>query len=94
MVHVRAESWNKLNKQQQAVLSAAAEKAEKYFFKEARHLDAKLVDTYTRAGVQVVTMSEEQADKWRKIAAKTSYKAFIETVPGGEKLLDMALSVD
>ncbi|WP_432472779.1 TRAP transporter substrate-binding protein DctP [Amphritea sp. HPY] len=87
-------SWNKLDKKQQAALSTAADKAEQYFFNEAKGLDQKMVDTFTKAGVKVVTMSAEQASKWRKIANETSYKVFSEEVPGGRELIDMALSVD
>jgi len=48
---------------------------------------------YKNAGVEVVTMTPEQAAKWRAIADKSSYKNFAESVEGGRELLDMALSV-
>jgi hypothetical protein len=38
-------------------------------------------------------MSQEEFDAWRALAQETSYKAFIEQTPGGQELLDMALSV-
>ena len=83
-------SFEKLNKQQQDVLMKAAAKAEEYAFVEAKKVDDKMVDVYKKAGVEVVTMSGEQA----AIADKSSYKAFADKVKGGKELLDMALSVE
>ncbi len=86
-------SWNKLNKKQQGVVKAAGEKAEEYFFHEAKKLDTKMVDTFKKAGVKVVTMNADQYNAWLNIAKKTSYKKFEEKVPGGQKLIDEALAV-
>ncbi len=87
-------SWKKLNDDQQAALMAAGEKAEAYFFEEAKKLDDKLVDTFKGAGVEVVSMNAEQAAAWRAIADKTSYKNFAEKVPGGKELIEKALAVE
>jgi TRAP-type C4-dicarboxylate transport system substrate-binding protein len=86
-------SWDKLNDKQQAALMAAGKKAEDFFFEEAKKLDDTLVDTFKKAGVEVVTMNAEQAAAWRDIAQKTSYKNFEEKVPGGKKLIEEALAV-
>jgi len=86
-------SWDKLNEKQQAALMAAGQKAEDYFFEEAKKLDTTLVDTYKKAGVEVVEMTPEQADAWREIAKRTSYKNFEENVPGGKELIEEALAV-
>lgn len=86
-------TFNSLNKKQQALIMTAAKKAESYAYEGAKKADAKLVEAYSKAGVKVVTMSAEQAAKWRKLADTTSYKKFAEDVKGGRELLDMALSV-
>lgn len=86
-------SWNKLNPKQQKALKAAGQKSENFFFGAAKDIDIKLVDTYKKAGVQVVKMNAQQAAAWRKIANETSYKAFATKVKGGKRLIDMALSV-
>ncbi len=86
-------SWNKLDKKQQAALLAAGEKAEEYFFSEAKKLDSKMVDVYKKAGVKVVSMDAKQAAAWQKIANDTSYKVFAEKVPGGKELIRKATSV-
>ena len=61
---------------------------------EAKKIDAKLVEAYKNAGVEVVAMSDAQAAAWRAIAKDTSYKKFAENVPDGQKLIDMALEVE
>jgi TRAP-type transport system periplasmic protein len=87
-------SWKKLNKAQQDALMAAGKKAEAYMTGKAKGLDDKLVDVYKKAGVKVVTMNAAQAQAWKDIADKTSYKIFSEKVPGGKELIAKALAVD
>ena len=87
------QSFNKLNKKQQKALMKAAKKAEQYAYKAAKETDDKLVEVYKKAGVKVVTMSAEQAARWRAIADRTSYADFAKSVKGGRELLDLALSV-
>lgn len=86
-------SFDKLTPKQQAEIVKAGKEAEQYALEQAKVADQKLVDTYKKAGVQVVEMNDEQVAKWRKIANESSYKAFADEVPGGRELLDMALSV-
>ena len=87
-------SWDKLNKAQQDALMAAGKKAEDYMFEQAKGLDDKMVDVYKKAGVEVVSMTGEQAAAWKAIADKTSYKNFAEKVPGGKELIEKALAVE
>lgn len=86
-------TFESLTKKQQALIMKSAKKAEDFAYEGAKQADVKLVDAYKKAGVKVVTMTAEQAAKWRAIADKTSYKNFSEKVKGGRELLDMALSV-
>ncbi len=86
-------SWDKLNKAQQNALLAAAKVAEDYMTAQAKGLDSKMVDTFKKAGVEVVTMSAEQAKAWKDLAGRTSYKNFAENVPGGKELIEKALAV-
>ena len=87
-------SWDKLNSAQQDALMAAGKVAEEYMTEKAAGLDTKMVDAYKKAGVEVVTMTGEQAAAWKAIAQETSYKIFSEKVPGGKELIAKALSVD
>ncbi len=79
--------------QQQALLDGAA-KAEAFYLEEAKKEDAASREVFAEAGVQIAEMSEEDFNAWRALAQETSYKAFIEDTPGGQKLLDLALSVE
>lgn len=87
-------SWDKLDDKQQAALKAAGKKAEEFFIGAAKGLDGKLVDTYKKAGVKVVSMSKEQQAAWIAVAKGSSYKIFSEKVPGGKELIEKALAVD
>ncbi len=87
-------SFESLTPEQQEALMAAGQVAEDYFFDAAKSLDQKLIDTYTKAGVKVVSMTPEQAQAWRDIAQETSYKEFADRVDGGKELIGKALSVD
>lgn len=86
-------SWDKLNKAQQDALMAAGKKAEDYMVAQAKGLDDKMVDVYKKAGVEIVTMTADEAKAWIDVAKKTSYKMFSEKVPGGDKLIEEALAV-
>ncbi len=92
-VIISMKSWNKLNDAQKKALSAASKKAEDYFEGESKKLDDKMVETFKANKVDVVTMSDVDADAWRAVAQKTSYKNFAEKVPGGKELIEKALSV-
>ena len=87
-------SWDSLNKEQQDALMAAGKKAEEYMTAQAKGLDDKMVDVFSKAGVEVVTMNAEQAAAWKAIAQDTSYKNFAENVPGGAELIEKALAVE
>ncbi len=92
-VLISMKAWNKLNDAQKKALVAASKKAEDYFEAESKKLDDKMVETFKANRVQVVTMSDADADAWRAIAQNTSYKNFAEKVPGGKELIEKALSV-
>jgi TRAP-type transport system periplasmic protein len=92
-VLISMKSWNKLNDAQKKALMTASQKAEDYFEAESKKLDDKMVETFKANKVEVVTLSDAEADAWRAVAQKTSYKVFAEKVPGGKELIEKALSV-
>ncbi|MEI4262260.1 TRAP transporter substrate-binding protein DctP [Roseovarius sp. D0-M9] len=83
-----------LSEEQQQALTDAAAKAEAYYLDEAKKEDADSVQVFKDAGVEIAEMSQADFDAWRAIAAETSYKDFVENVPDGQELLDMALAVE
>ncbi len=93
-VLISERSWNSLNAEQQAALTAAGQKAEDYFAKEAAGLDQKMADVFAENGVEVVNMTPENYQAWLDIAKKSSYKTFAENVPNGQALIDAALAVE
>jgi TRAP-type C4-dicarboxylate transport system substrate-binding protein len=92
-VLISQKSWDKLDDAQKKALMAAAKKAEDYFESESKKLDEKMVEVFKKNNVEVVTLSDAEAEAWRAVAQKTSYKNFSEKVPGGKELIDKALSV-
>ncbi len=86
-------SNDKLSKEQKDALMKAGKKSEEYFNKETRGLDAKMVETFKKNNVEVVTLTPAEYDAWVKIAQDSSYKVFAAEVPDGKKLIDAALSV-
>jgi len=86
-------SFARLNKAQQDALLAASRKSEAYFDAESRGLDTQMVETFRKAGVEVVTMSGAEYDAWVTLAQESSYKRFAAEVSDGRKLIDAALAV-
>jgi len=85
--------FDRLKPEQQKAILDAAKKAEEYFVGESRKGEQRMIDTFKKAGVKVVSMSPEDYDAWMKIAQESSYKQFSEKVKGGDKLLEAALAV-
>jgi TRAP-type C4-dicarboxylate transport system substrate-binding protein len=92
-VLISKKAWNSLNDAQQKALMAASKKAEDYFESESKKLDDKMVETFKANKVEVVTLTDAEAEAWRGVAQKTSYKQFADKVPGGKELIEKALSV-
>lgn len=87
-------TFDGLTPEQQEALLAGAAKAEAYYLEEAKKQDAASVAVFEEAGVEIAEMSPEDFEAWRALAKETSYKAFVEEVPDGQALLDMALAVE
>ncbi|MBY5935127.1 TRAP transporter substrate-binding protein DctP [Tateyamaria omphalii] len=87
-------TFDGLNADQQNALMEAAAKAEAFYLEEAKKQDAASAKVFADNGVEIAEMSQEEFDAWRALAQETSYKAFIEETPGGQDLLDLALSVE
>ncbi len=91
---VNKSTFEGLTEDQQAALRAAAAKAEAYYLEEAKRQDGDAVEVFANAGVEIATMTEEDFTAWRAIAQESSYKAFVESAPDGQQLLDLALAVE
>ncbi|MEJ2474054.1 MAG: hypothetical protein P8Y74_09240 [Desulfobacterales bacterium] len=51
----------------------------------------KLIEEYSKAGVQIHYMNKAEFDQWLEFAKKTAWKEYAEAVPGGQEYLDLAL---
>lgn len=91
---VSKRTWDNLNDAQRDALRAAAAKAEAFYAEEAAREDAEAEEVFSKAGVEVAKMDAEAFEAWMNVAKASSYKAFAESTPNGQKLLDMALSVE
>lgn len=91
---INKSTFEGLTPEQQQALLDASEKAEQFYFEEAKKADAETAQLFRDAGVEVVEMSEEDFTAWREVAANSSYEVFVEEAPDGQELLDMALSVE
>lgn len=56
--------------------------------------DANSARVIADTGVEIAQMSQQKFDGWRTLAQGKSYKAVVEETPGGQELLDLALSVE
>jgi TRAP-type transport system periplasmic protein len=92
-VLISKKTYDKLTPEQQKAILAAGEKAEAFFNEEVRKGDQLMIDTYKKAGVEVVEMSKSDYDAWLEVAKQSAYKNFAEKVPNGQKLIDEALAV-
>ena len=91
---INTTTFEGLSAEQQAALRTASEKAQAYYLEEAKKEDAASAKVFADAGVEIAQMSAEDFDAWRELAKETSYKQFVAEVPDGQKLLDLALSVE
>ena len=87
-------AFDGLNDAQKQALRAASAKAEAYYLAEAKKQDAASVDVFRNAGVEIKQMRMDEFNQWRAVAKNSSYKKFVDETPDGQKLLDMALSVE
>lgn len=93
-VLVSKKVFDGLTPEQQKAILAAGEKAEAFFNEEVRKGDQLMIDTYKKAGVEVVEMSKADYDAWLAVAKESSYKNFAANVPDGDKLIEKALAVE
>jgi TRAP-type C4-dicarboxylate transport system substrate-binding protein len=92
-VLISKRTFERLTPEQKEVMLAAAAKAEAYFAQEGPKGEQRMNETFTKAGVKVVSLSKEEHDAWMEVARESSYKYFAEKVKGGKDLLDKALAV-
>jgi len=86
-------SFDRLSAPAKDALMKASKKSQDFFNKASPGLDDKMVETYKKNNVEVVTMTEAEYNLWIDVAKKSSYASFAKNVPDGQKLIDQALAV-
>ena len=86
-------SFDRLNKQQQEAIIKAGKNAQAYFEGKADAVNNEAIKAFQDHNVKVVTLSDNDYNAWLELAKKSSYVKFDKEVPGGQKLIDGALSV-
>jgi len=86
-------SFDRLNKQQQEAIIKAGKNAQTYFEGKADAVNTEAIKAFQDHNVKVVTLSDDDYNAWLELAKKSSYVKFDKEVPGGQKLIDGALSV-
>jgi len=86
--------FDALDEAQQGALLEASAEAQAFYLEEAKKEDAESVRVFQEAGVEIAEMTPEQFEAWREMAQSSSYAAFVEELPEGRELLDMALEVE
>lgn len=86
-------SWEKLSeKQREIFLEAAKEMHETWVPREFGADTKDLIEAYEKAGVDMYWMTKDDWEAWRAFAEGSSWKAFVETAPRGEELLELAMA--
>ncbi len=87
-------TFDGLTPEQQTALTEASAKAEAFYLEEGKKGDEIARQTFADAGVEIAEMTPEDFDAWLALAKETAFPIFVQETPGGQELLDMALSVE
>jgi TRAP-type C4-dicarboxylate transport system substrate-binding protein len=89
---ISKKTWDRLSPEQQKIFLEASEWMHTHWVWQ--HLKPevdKLIDAYTKAGVEIYYMNKAEFDQWLEFAKKTAWQEYADTVPGGREYLDLAL---
>ena len=89
---VSKKTWDRLSPEQQKIFLEVAEWMHtNWVDQNAKPEVDKLIEEYTKAGVQIHYMNQAEFNQWLDFAKKTAWKEYAEAVPGGQEYLDLAL---
>ncbi len=89
---ISKETWDELTPAQQKVFLEVAEWMHKnWIYDNFKTLTDNMIKAYTKAGVNIHYMTQDEFNKWLEFAKKTAWKDFAKNVDGGQELLNMAL---
>ena len=91
---INKSTFEGLSAEQQEALRAAAAEAEAWYLEQAKRDDVNAVEVFQGAGVEIAEMTADDFEAWRQLAMDSSYASFLEQVPNGQVLLDLAFAVE
>ncbi|RIK15609.1 MAG: C4-dicarboxylate ABC transporter substrate-binding protein [Acidobacteria bacterium] len=89
---ITTSSFGKLCAEQQDAVVQVGEDLQEYAYSASREDDTRVEKIFEDAGVEVVTMSDEDFEAWLPLAQE-QWDAYAEAVDGGQELLDLAKKV-
>ncbi len=89
---ISQQSFDKLCGEQQEALRQVGEDLQEYAYEASSADDARVEKIFQDAGVEVVTMSDEDYEAWMPLAEE-QWDAYAQDVDGGQELLDLALKL-
>ena len=86
-------AFDRLSKEQQAVILQVGAEMEAFALKEAKADDEEVAKVFAKAGAKTVDLSDATVKKWQDIARRTAWKDFAAKNPNTAKLLQLAEQV-
>jgi TRAP-type C4-dicarboxylate transport system substrate-binding protein len=86
-------AFDRLSKEQQAVILQVGAEMEAFALKEAKADDEEVAKVFTKAGAKAVDLSDATVKKWQDIARRTAWKDFAAKNANTAKLLQLAEQV-
>jgi TRAP-type C4-dicarboxylate transport system substrate-binding protein len=86
-------AFDRLTKEQQAVVMQVGAEMEAFALKEAKADDNEVAAVFTKAGAKTVDLSDATVKKWQDIARRTAWKDFAAKNANTAKLLQLAEQV-
>ncbi|MBI3444687.1 MAG: TRAP transporter substrate-binding protein DctP [Magnetospirillum sp.] len=87
-IMVSKRKFDALDETRRQALIAAASWAETSLSASTSLLERRLAGNYLAAGIEVSTIDHANMAAWIKLARRTAWKSFRDTVPGGGDLMD------
>jgi TRAP-type C4-dicarboxylate transport system substrate-binding protein len=86
-------AFDRLSKEQQAVVLQVGAEMEAFALKEAKEDDEEVAKVFAKTGAKTVDLSEATVKKWQDIARRTAWKDFAAKNANTAKLLQLAEQV-
>jgi TRAP-type C4-dicarboxylate transport system substrate-binding protein len=86
-------AFDRLSKEQQAVVMQVGAEMEAFALKEAKEDDEEVAKVFAKAGAKTVDLTEATVKKWQDIARRTAWKDFAAKNANTAKLLQLAEQV-